>query len=62
VALNIDWEFLIKDALTMIKMLADKVTYESELNISCWQLVNLEIIENKKMRDEVELARKLRLY
>lgn len=46
----------------MIKMLADKVTYESELNISCWQLVNLEIIENKKMRDEVELARKLRLY
>jgi hypothetical protein len=60
--LGIDWSALLKDARSMIGMLADKVMYSKELDIGCWQLVNLEIVEDKKMREEIEWARQLRTY
>jgi hypothetical protein len=55
--LGIDWLALLKDARSMIGMIADKVNYSKELEIGCWQLANLDIIEDKKMREEIEWAR-----
>jgi len=38
------------------------VRYSEELEIGCWQLVNLDIIEDFKMREEIEWYRQMRNY
>ncbi len=38
-------------------MLADKVIYSKELDLGCWELVSLDIIEDEKMREEIKWAR-----
>lgn len=59
---NVDWDFIFKDAFTLMSMISDVFDYVPDLDVKYWQIRNIDYIEDSDLREEILQTRLVRQF